>query len=63
MTDLTIQNHGSIVLIQPITDAGKSWLDEHINPEALTWGTAIVAEPRYVSAITRGAREDGLEVS
>lgn len=62
MPDLTITNHGSIILLRGETPAGQDWLSEHIDSEAQGWCGAIVVEPRYIGAIINGAINDGLEV-
>lgn len=61
--DLVFENHFSIFLIRPVSPAGQSWLDENVgDSETLTFGGAVVCEPRYVEAIILGAIESGLEV-
>jgi len=61
--DITFENHGSIVLIRGLSEAGQAWLDENVGDEnTLTFGDAIVCEPRYVEAIFSGAQLDGLAV-
>jgi hypothetical protein len=60
--DLTFANHGSIFTMDPVTDAGREWIAEHIPEDAQTWGNAIVIEHRYVRAIYEGAAADGLDV-
>ncbi len=63
-TDLIFENHGSLFLIRPISTTGKQWLDENVGDEnTLTFGGAVVCEPRYVEAIFLGAQSDGLAVS
>jgi hypothetical protein len=62
--DLIFENHGSLFLIRPVSPTGQSWLDENVGDEnTLTFGGAIVCEPRYVEAIFLGAQSDGLAVS
>jgi hypothetical protein len=62
--DLVFENHGSLFLIRPVSDSGKQWLDENVGDEnTLTFGGAIVCEPRYVEAIAQGAVEAGLAVA
>tara|TARA_R110000737_G_scaffold171274_1_gene196864 strand:+ start:303 stop:509 length:207 start_codon:yes stop_codon:yes gene_type:complete len=64
MTDITVSNHGSIVLLTPVSEIGEGWLEEHIPSDALTWGkNSIVVEPRYVGDIIDGAAADGLAVA
>lgn len=64
MDDFLINDHGSIVILVPQTDAAKAWVTEHItDPETQHFGGGVVIEPRYLSAIVEGAIEDGLTVS
>lgn len=58
--DFTVENHGSIVLLRPNTEAAREWLDEHISDDAQTFGNAIAIEPRYVGDILYGIEGDGL---
>ena len=63
-TDILIQDHGSVVLLVPETDAGRAWVEENIGREngfQPFWPT-VLAEPRYVTEIVLGARRDGLRV-
>ena len=61
--DLIFENHFSVFLIRPISPIGKQWLDENVGDEnTLTFGGAVVCEPRYVEAIMHGAIEAGLAV-
>jgi hypothetical protein len=61
--DLIFENHFSLFLIRPVSPAGQTWLDENVGDEnTLTFGGAVVCEPRYVKAVMRGAQSDGLEV-
>ncbi len=62
MTDLYIQNEGSIFLLRAVSDTGREWIGEHIPDDAQTYGGAIVVEHRYIGAIVQGAVNDGLEV-
>ena len=62
--DLIFENHFSLFLIRPVSPTGQFWLDENVGDEnTLTFGDAIVCEPRYVEAIFLGAQSDGLAVS
>ncbi|HEY6128221.1 MAG TPA: hypothetical protein VIW23_08580 [Candidatus Acidoferrum sp.] len=61
--DLVFENYLSLFLIRPCSEIGQHWLDENVgNEDTLTFGRAIVCEPRYVEAILRGAIEAGLAV-
>lgn len=62
-TDLVFENHFSLFLIRPVSNLGQQWLDENVGDEnTLTFGEAVVCEPRYAEAIAQGAVEAGLEV-
>lgn len=59
--DLIFEGHGSIVLIHPVSPLGKTFLDENVgDSETMTFGGAIVCEPRFCSDIFRGAVASGL---
>ena len=60
--DFWLQNEGSIVLLHPLTDRAKEWIEEHIPEDAQSFGDAVVIEPRYVSDIVAGIRGDGLTI-
>jgi hypothetical protein len=62
-TDIAFENHGSIILIRGLSEAGQAWLDENVgDDETQYFGNAIAAEPRYVEPIMEGAIEAGLAV-
>ena len=64
MADLSVQNHGSICILNADSDVGKAWIKEHIPEDAFRWGVAgVVVEPRYIADIVAGAIRDGLEVA
>jgi hypothetical protein len=63
MADFLFQNHGSITILTPRSDAGRQWIDDHIPADATTWCSGIVIEPRYAQDILDGIEADGLEVS
>jgi hypothetical protein len=61
VTDIIIENHGSVVLVRPITNTGHKWIDEHVDSEGWQWfGDALAVEPRYVGGLVEGAVNDGL---
>ena len=61
--DIRAVDHGSIWLLHADTSNGQEWFDEHIDPDAMTFGGGIVVEPRYVKDILEGAHAAGLGVS
>jgi hypothetical protein len=60
--DIRVEDHGSIVLLNPTTEIGQQWLDDNIDPEALWWGRKLAVEPRYVEVIVQAMISDGLTV-
>jgi hypothetical protein len=58
--DLHYTNHGSIITMQPLTQAARDWIADHIPEDAQTFGDAVCIEPRYFGEIAYGAQEDGL---
>jgi hypothetical protein len=61
--DFLCENHGSIFLLRPISPAAFAWIEEHLPSDRLTFGNAVVIEPRYVWAILVGLQDDGLVVT
>lgn len=63
VSDFTVRDHGSLVLVFPVSEAAEAWADEHVgNEETMTWCGGIVVEPRYVVDIIDGAVEAGFAV-
>jgi hypothetical protein len=60
--DVQFENHGSIWLARPLTNAGLAWVEDNIPDDAQWFARAIVVEPRYVGDIVEGMQADGLEV-
>jgi hypothetical protein len=61
--DFNIENHGSVVLVRPVTTAAREWVDEHVPLESWQWhGGAFVVEPRYLPILFDGIVGDGLTV-
>jgi hypothetical protein len=56
----TIENHGSIVLIRPLTSDVEEWIEEHVGgEETMYFGNAVVVEPRYVAPIVEALIAEG----
>lgn len=60
--DIFVNNHGSILIFVPASEAGADWIEEHIG-YAMSWAGGRVVEPRYAQSIIDGAINDGLEVA
>lgn len=60
--DFLVENHGTIFLLQPLTPAALSWIEEHLPEDRLTFAGAVVVEHRFIADIVRGAIADGLVI-
>lgn len=52
MPDISIHDHGSILIFVPRTETGMEWMHEHLDAGAMRWAGGIVV----------GAQSDGLLV-
>jgi hypothetical protein len=53
-----IENHGSIVLIRPLTADVHDWLDTNVH-DPQWFGGALVVEPRYVETLVSALISEG----
>lgn len=60
--DAVVTNHGSIMLLEPISEHAKTWTSANIPDDAPMFGNAYAIEPRYIGAIVDGMSADGLVV-
>ncbi len=58
--DYQIENHGSIILVRPLSSACNEWLEENVTTDALYFGPALAVEPRYLEDLIAGMVEAGL---
>ena len=63
MTDFTIADHGSVVIVTPQSEAATNWLDEYVGTGGQFWGKGFVVEPRLLDHLIEGIHEAGMEVS
>ena len=64
MPDVEFLNHGSIMLVVPLTPAAKDWVDDNLALCTWQWmGNGFACEPRYASDLANGMTNDGLVVS
>ncbi len=62
--DIQVVNTGSICMLRPCNEVGRTWLRDNLDPEAAWQADGSVAvEPRYVFDIVDGALRDGLAVA
>ena len=60
--DFALYDHGSIIRLQPNSDAAKEWVAEYLPADAMTFGRGIVIEPRYIGPILQGIMDADLSV-
>lgn len=58
--DVSVQNHGTIHLVIPETDAAREWLEQHTDAQWYAGGAAV--EPRYTVLMLQGMRHYGFDV-
>ena len=54
ISDLRIENHGSICIVQPLTGGAKRWLEDNTSEETQWWGGGLCVEPRYLEPLIQG---------
>lgn len=62
MADVHVENHGSIFLFFPQTDAAVRWIAENVEDYVSVEQGPLVVEHRFAHAIAEGMVVDGLEV-
>jgi len=62
--DFEVENHGTIFLLRPISDAARAWVSEHIGQDNgyQPYYPTIVVEHRYIADIIAGIQGDRLAV-
>lgn len=61
--DLIVWNGGSLMMVRPVSDAGKEWLDQTAPDDAQFLGDSMAVEWRYIEGVVNAARDAGLEVA
>ena len=62
-TDFLLVDHGSIFVLNAMSDAAKQWEDDNLPDDAVTWCRGTVIEPRYITDILEGIAAEGLQVT
>jgi hypothetical protein len=61
--DVSVENHGSIVVLRPLSSAAKEWMKEYVDQTGFQpYRDSVIVEPRYADAILDGMKEQGLHV-
>jgi len=63
MSDIKVQNHGSIFTIIPLSESAKEWLDTNVDiPDHMRMGNLLCVNHRYIQAIVDAMVTEGFEV-
>lgn len=60
--DIRIENHGTLLLFQPLGAAVEAFLHEVAGDDAQWFGRALVVEPRYAQNLVEALQDDGYTV-
>jgi hypothetical protein len=58
--DVLVCNEGTVFLFCPLTSRGKEWIGDHVQPDALWFGNALVVEHRFAWGLAQGMKDVGL---
>jgi hypothetical protein len=58
--DVLVRNEGALFLFCPLTIQAKSWIDEHVQSDAVWFGSALIVEPRFAWGLAQGMKDAGL---
>jgi hypothetical protein len=57
--DFAVEDHGSLLLVRPLTSAAWSWLEQNVEDDAQWFGGALAVESRYISNLLSGLEAAG----
>ena len=60
MPDFTIDDHGSIVLLHPVTDQARAWVADNLPAQPVSFAGALAIERRFIEPILWGIHQDDL---
>lgn len=61
--DVAVEPRGSLILIRPVTEAARKWIEENVAVAEPVWFAGRLAcEARFAPDLLAGMTEDGLEV-
>lgn len=63
VVDVSVSNHGSVILFAPLTDKAREWINDNVQAEGWQFfGGSLAVEPRFAFELTQGMKDAGLEV-
>ena len=62
--DFIVENHGSIFLLDQVSDAAQEWIADHIpdDDDHQFWAGKLVVEPRYIQPLVATLQAEGFVV-
>lgn len=61
--DFDIADHGSIIILRPLTEDARYWVDDNLSPDTQWFGGGAAIERRYFEPIHAGVLDAGLTIS
>lgn len=59
--DVRVWDHGSIVLLRPLTNLAEDWIADNIQDDAQWFGGSLACERRYAPYVIEGMISGGLQ--
>ena len=64
MSDFQITDQGTIILIRPLNEAARQWLDENVVTEPWQWvNDALCVEARFARDLIIEIEQTGFEIT
>ena len=64
MSDFQIVDHGSIISIKPVSEAGRAWVEENVVSEPWQWlGGALCVDIRCAGTLIDEMAAEGFDIS
>lgn len=63
MTDFLIVDHGSVIIVRPMTDSAKDWVLDNVDYDSGTFGFGVPVEPRYFPDLLAGIQDAGFSIN
>lgn len=61
--DFDIADHGSIIILRPLTEDARYWVDDNLSPDTQWFAGGAAVERRYFPPIYAGVLDAGLTIS
>ena len=62
LPDVSVSNHGTLFLFQPLSLAATEWIKENVGGETSYFGSALAVESRYALDLAGGMANNGLVI-